>query len=301
MVRENGNTAALTNLNRNLKLRDVFSRNHPLLTFVLISYLFSWTFWLLSSHVAGSIWFKVAAFSLEIPKTALMTALGDLGPGIAAIIVIADIAGINGLRTFLTKLRPDNWGWVGLAIVAPPALMISELLFTGLTLPELTGAGSWGRWLRLLAVNLPLAPLWEELGWRGYLLPRLQSSMTSLAAGTVVGVAWGLWHTPLYIAVRIHNSSFGVFPLCFFFLALALSVLFTWVYNVTNASLSVLVLLHASWNSSTILFLAWAMAREGMKPFFVVTVATWVIALGLILFVGPDLSRRRNETSLEIN
>ena len=37
----------------------------------------------------------------------------------------------------------------------------------------------------------------EELGWRGYLLPKVGEKLTPLYGSVVTGVIWGLWHAPI--------------------------------------------------------------------------------------------------------
>ena len=44
-----------------------------------------------------------------------------------------------------------------------------------------------------------LSNTWEEVGWRGFALPRLQKNHSALAATLVVGVLWGMWHVPLFL------------------------------------------------------------------------------------------------------
>lgn len=272
--------------------RDVSSSIGSIFGFVLLSYLFSWTFWFLSHHVVGSIWVKVGDCSLEITKQVVMGALGDLGPGVAAIIVLVKGSGRRGVRQLLARVVPRNVKWLTLAILAPSVLVVYALVCEGYRTRELLNLASMETWLRLFAVNVFLSPFWEELGWRGYLLPRLEAMTKPLIASLAVGIIWAPWHAPLYVHTTTLGGPTGAFLLCFFIFALGLSVLFTWAYNVTNGDLAVLITLHTSFNASTFAFLAGPMAAAGMKPFYAVTLGIWLAALILVVLVGPDLSYR---------
>lgn len=62
--------------------------------------------------------------------------------------------------------------------------------------------------LMLLGPVLNLIPAFgEELGWRGYLLPKLATRMGRRWATLLSGAIWGLWHAPM-IALG-HNFGFG--------------------------------------------------------------------------------------------
>jgi membrane protease YdiL (CAAX protease family) len=88
----------------------------------------------------------------------------------------------------------------------------------------------------------------EEIGWRGYALPRL-SERFGLAGGSVLlGFIWGVWHLPQFF-IREGDSYHQSFPL-FVLGTTALSVVFAWLYARTNGSLFLTMLLHAALNNS---------------------------------------------------
>jgi len=85
----------------------------------------------------------------------------------------------------------------------------------------------------------------EEIGWRGYVLPRLQAKHTALAASLILGVIWGFWHLPKFLS-HWNTVSFAWFMVH----TLAGSVLYTWMYNGTKGSLLLVTLFHASANTA---------------------------------------------------
>lgn len=90
----------------------------------------------------------------------------------------------------------------------------------------------------------------EEVGWRGFALPRLQARWGPLHASLAIGALWGLWHLPLFFYPQAVQSGIS-FPL---FLAgtMSTSILFTWVFNGTAGSLLVVSVLHSSFNASDV-------------------------------------------------
>jgi membrane protease YdiL (CAAX protease family) len=84
--------------------------------------------------------------------------------------------------------------------------------------------------------------LGEELGWRGFALPRLQAKYNALVSSTILGLFWGFWHIPLWIA-------FGQTRLPLFIDVVSmvqLAILYTWVYNSTGGSLLLVWLFHVA-------------------------------------------------------
>lgn len=127
----------------------------------------------------------------------------------------------------------------------------------------------------------------EELGWRGFALPRLQEGYTDLTASLVIGFLWFLWHLPLFFVEG--SSQVGV-PLYYYGVAVvALSVVFTWLYNKTDRSVLLPMVLHASVNTGGILYLsggAFALQTELANGLYAVTFLG--VAITVILVYGPE-------------
>jgi membrane protease YdiL (CAAX protease family) len=85
----------------------------------------------------------------------------------------------------------------------------------------------------------------EEVGWRGFALPRLQASFSPLTASIILGSIWTLWHGPLLIGML---QEAGLWRMLLRILMIGIS--FTWLYNRTDGSLLAVMLLHASWNTA---------------------------------------------------
>lgn len=101
--------------------------------------------------------------------------------------------------------------------------------------------------LYLTILSVPLVPVLEELGWRGYVLDRLQEKHNALISSLILGALWGPWHLPAFF---LSGSIFGLMPFAsltfwlYMFHAIVISVYFTWIYNNTGRSTLSAILLH---------------------------------------------------------
>jgi membrane protease YdiL (CAAX protease family) len=100
-------------------------------------------------------------------------------------------------------------------------------------------------YLITLIVGILLGPLWEEPGWRGFALPRLQASYGALLGTVILGVLWALWHLPGYAGGWMTASLVAVL-----LSSVAFSIIMTWVYNNTRGSILLMILLHSSSNAA---------------------------------------------------
>jgi uncharacterized protein len=206
---------------RRQRLRD-WAAAHPVAAYAILAYALSWTLW--APTVAGG----------GGPLVLALYFIGALGPASAALIVT---------RAIGAPARP--WAKQIVKWKVPPryyayALGLPALLFVIVNI-ELALVGQDVD-LSLLSERLPayvgtfllvvtIGGGFEEPGWRGFALPRLQAQHTPVKATLILGLVWGGWHLPLY-------GLGAVGPIAFVFF-------YTWLYNRTSSVL-LCILLHAS-------------------------------------------------------
>jgi membrane protease YdiL (CAAX protease family) len=196
---------------------------HPVLGFVLIAYAVSWPVWLLA-WVTG--WFPLVV-------------LGGFGPASAAAVMLR--LGKQPLRPWLRRLllwrvRPRFYAYALLLPAAIYGLVNLALQVLGADVDWSLLPGRLPSYLLALLLTATLFGGLEEPGWRGYALPRLQARHTPLKATLLLGLAWGVWHVPLYGPAG-------------FVVPLVLAFFYTWLYNRTGSVL-LCVLLHGSFTAA---------------------------------------------------
>jgi membrane protease YdiL (CAAX protease family) len=223
-------------------------------TFFAVTYATTWAFWL------PAIAFDVSFSTVE--GVALLVA-GLAGPGLGGIGFTYLVYDDRGRADFWQRLRSVRriglrWGLVIAAVPLALSLLAAgvDRLFGGVGATWAAGVvGFAANPLTILPtlffVTLP--PFLEELGWRGYVLDRLQLRWSALVSGVVLGVAWSLWHLPLFFVADTYQSGLGVGTPAFwlFFISVVpLSMALSWVYNNTSRSILAAILLHSSANFS---------------------------------------------------
>jgi len=90
----------------------------------------------------------------------------------------------------------------------------------------------------------------EEIGWRGFLLPRLQRKFNALLATVILTVFWAAWHTPAFF-YRPALSGFlssPIMPLVFYLLVLTGSIMLTSIFNSSGGSLLMVIIWHITYD-----------------------------------------------------
>jgi len=127
-----------------------------------------------------------------------------------------------------------------------------------------------------------LSNVWEEIGWRGFALPRFQERLGDLATALIMGILWELWHVPLVLNPTSPMSNLPWHGALLF--SLALTVIYIWLYNHTRRSLLFVTIFHAMSNT-----IAWVTIELGVyqSSYMPVVGVTTAFAVLIVLFYGP--------------
>jgi len=121
---------------------------------------------------------------------------------------------------------------------------------------------------------------WEEPGFRGYALPRLQIGRSALFAALTLGVLWAFWHLPLFISGMDHwNESVQI---------IAWTVVFAWLYNNTQGSVLLAMLMHTMSNTISGEFVSQMFSGVDSVNQAWLRGALWcVVAIVVVIVAGP--------------
>jgi len=233
--------------------------------------------------------------SVRIPP--VLPVLVGYGFVVAAVVATWIVDGRDGVRTLLRRFliwRVGLW-WYAVILLGPAVVDI-----TAIVLDAVLGGGApdfahpFATRILPAGTNLwAAAPLFllfqalanaEEIGWRGYALPRLQARHGALAATLVIGVVWAFWHVPKFLTA----GSAQDYPFWLFLVdTTAKAVVFTWVFTSTGGSLLAVTLLHASLNTSVVFLPILPAATGDVRPALIAIGLRCAVAVVIVLVAGP--------------
>lgn len=272
-----------------MKTLSNFLNRHSLVLGIILMFLFTWPIDLANS---GLMPFQVP-FGVYI--------LLGWGFIFAALIMTGLTMGKDAVIALLKRFLKwrVGWKWYLAAFLLFPAIYLSAVLLNA-ALTQSTFDFStvmayeiFGPSANLPALVLPFFLFdaitnGEEIGWRGYVLPRLQVRHSALISSLIVGLIWGFWHLPKFLAPG-NTDSFALFMVQ----KLAEAVLYSWLYNNTKGSLLLVTLFHAS-DNTTAVFLPIANTTSGSNlntPMIAIALLVLVAAVITIVQGSEHLSR----------
>lgn len=230
---------------------------------------FPWLYLLLAYGLTCLFWIPVALTRQDYQTSPILLAgmfLGVFGPGIAGIVMTYREQGKEGGRDFWRRVfdfRRISLKWYALIFLLFPALHLIAVAINhwlGGDPPQLAfikEALAMPAGILVVVILYLLQSTLEELGWRGYMLDRLQAIWNPVLASLVLGVVHTLWHLPLFWIVGTNQSRYlsGVDFTLFVVFVLAGSMYSTWCYNDNRRSTLAVILLHTVANLSLDTFL----------------------------------------------
>jgi len=225
-------------------------RQNPEGAYVCIALAWSWVFW-----IPALLSFK-GILGLPISWLPLLF-LGAPGPSISALVVtgVTDRSrGVKGLlrRLVIWRVHPIWYlvAWAGPSLVLLLAMPIEALRGGSVGEVDLS---RWPLLFTSVLLAVPYGPLNEELGWRGFLFPRLAAKYGLLVNGVLLGTVWLTWHAPLFWlpgGASISGAPVTVAAVIWYLVYLiAWAVVFGWLFLRSGGSVLLAILTHASLNA----------------------------------------------------
>jgi len=191
------------------------------------------------------------AIPASTPLGYLLVLLGAFSPSMAALWLTARHEGSAGVHALLDRVLrwrvAARWYLFAVSYIAVIKLTIALLHRVTTGVWPRFGTDPWYLIPLAIAFSTPFQA-GEEIGWRGYALPRLAERFGLAHASLLLGVIWACWHLPqFYIAgADTNGQSFFIF----LFEVVPMSVAMAWLYARTGGSLLLVMLLHAAVNNS---------------------------------------------------
>ena len=257
-------------------------------------------FFLLTLAISWAVWIPATAAKLN-GETSVLAPEGLIGgtarwmPGLVAILLSFLIMGKTGIGKLFQPIRTWRVGffWYVFALFFQVVVFYAGKLIDTLlgNLYEVTSPlhSVYGSQAALMAPMVILfafpGAFAEELGWRGYVLPRLQNKYNALLSSIVIGIIWGAWHIPLLIYfgdLSVNNIPGYVVAVVNF---IPVAITYTWIYNNTKGSLLLVTLFHLGQQLSNNLL--------GQLPTYSDEILVWIFALAIIVLEGVESFSRR--------
>jgi len=230
--------------------KEALIRRYPVVAYFALTFFISWT---------GAL--VVAAPHLirdePLPKMTgiLMFPVMLLGPSLAGIVLTRIVNGKSGLRVLFSQMSrsrvPPRWYTT---LLLPPVLILTVLLFLQRFVSPVYAPN---RFFIGTLFGIPAGFL-EEIGWMGYVFPRMRSQSNGLLPSIQLGLLWALWHLPVinYLGTATPHGVYWLpFFLAFSLAMTAMRVLIAWIYTNTK-SLLMAQLMHVSSTGSLVVFSA---------------------------------------------
>ena len=264
-------------------------KRHSLILGILLMFLFTWP---IDLSNAGVLPFQVP-FAVYI----------FLGWGFifASLIMTGLTLGKEGVISLLKRylIWRVDWKWYLVAFFLIPALNYLAILlnawmtkspvdFSNVLAYEIFGPSAN---LVLLVIPFFLFDAianGEEMGWRGYVLPRLQANYSALTASLILAAIWAFWHVPKFVT-HWNTITFLWFTVD----VIAKAILMTWMFNNTKGSLLLVTLFHASFNTAGVLLpIANNLNDTNMDMRAMISILEIIVAAVVVMYAGTErLSR----------
>ncbi len=273
-----------------------FLNRHSLIIGLVLMFLYTWTIDLSNADV----------LPFEVPFPIYIT----LGWGFifASLLMTRLTLGKDEAVTLFKRLLlwRVGWKWFLAALLLEPICIVAGVYINAMltrTPPDFSAAMAY-QIFGASASPLIFFPVFflfdlitngEEMGWRGYVLPRLQAKRSALTASLILGVIWAFWHLPKYVT-HFNVVAFGWAVIHF----LAFAVIQTWLYNNTKGSLLIAAVCHAMSNTVGVFMpMANTSSSETMGSYIFYVLLEVLAAIAVTVVAGSAHLSRMEERQIQ--
>jgi uncharacterized protein len=254
------------------------------IVYLLIAFTWSWVSWFIGLHyLAGGI------NRTSVGHFVNCFFFGVYGPAIGSLVSTLLFDGFRGVAVLFNRLI--RWRApiaVYLLIILLPIFVLVTAIGLFSIYYDKIGAINFAAvaGIPMLLLRASVAgPLGEELGWRGLLLPELQKKYSPIIASLILGVIWYCWHIPLFFApfgTLVSGAPLTIVPLLVYLIfVLCLALINTWLFNNSNGSVLITILMHLSVNAGAVLLLFPALENDYKLLYLLATPALVLFTLWL--------------------
>lgn len=208
----------------------------------------SWSLWIATAAILRVATPQPSGF---LAISGFLYLLGVFAPSLVALALTARADGRAGTLALLSRTVKSSVGarWYVFAISYMAAIKLAAALLFRITTGAWPAFGQEPVYIMAIAIvfSTPVQA-GEEIGWRGYALPRLSARLGLSSASIALGVIWACWHLPFFFIAGTDKSGQS-FPM-YLLSVTGLSVAMAWLYWRTNGSLLLTMLMHAAVNST---------------------------------------------------
>jgi len=279
-----------------MKTEKSFIKRNSVLLYFILTFAITWGCMALLASPTG---FPLTEEQLEAMGPLVYVGM-LIGPCVTGILLTGLEAGKAGFRELRTQLFRWRVGlhWYAVALLATPLLATCILLVLSLSSSEfLPGIFTTDDKASLLIMGVGVGlfvGLFEEIGWIGFIVPRMRQRYSVLTTGIIVGVLWGAWHFPPFWE---SNTFSGAFPLFLLIVRLfawlpPYRVLLVWVYDRTE-SLLITILMHASLDFTMLVLPSTTLSGNYL--------VSWIMVWSIVLWGLVALISKHNPATRQIS
>lgn len=229
--------------------------------------------------------------------------LGACMPSFSGIFITGYYGGLKKIKQLLKKLV--DWKFNVIFYLLSLATLNAQLFFSyficniiGLNIRVSVNRsfqgfktdGILGVFILFIVIALFGGPLQEEVGWRGFLLPRLQKRFHPVFSAVIVGVVWSFWHLPMFFISGTGYNNFLVYIV----VTIILSIEITWIYNKTNGSLLFPILIHGIDNTCG------ALLNVSGNQIHKASTISYMIVIIIMVLIVIDMCKKKSKGGMEI-